>query len=63
MGRWSEKKCHELSSFDCCSTVTVVLLQDFDDLFLSDTEAATDTAQVNGTEEDDEEEEEDMESD
>lgn len=37
--------------------------EDFDDLFLSDTEAATDTAQVNGTEEDEEEEEEDMESD
>ncbi|XP_056022071.1 WD repeat-containing protein 43-like [Ostrea edulis] len=33
--------------------------EDFDDLFLSDTEAATDQAQVNGTEED----EEDMESD
>lgn len=35
-------------------------------MFLSDTEAATDTAQVNGTEEDEEEEEEeeeDMESD
>ena len=51
----------QLFPFDTCYHL-FSFFQDFDDLFLSDTEAATDQAQVNGTEEE-EEEEEDMESD
>lgn len=49
--------------FDCCLIVIVGLLQDFDDLFLSDIEVVIDIVQVNGIEEDEEEEEEDMEFD